>query len=60
MGVFLGLFFHCLQSAVAGHARNQQLAIVLSSDYKIPGGQFDGEFLIRAVSRARPATGPIL
>jgi hypothetical protein len=60
LGVFLDLFFNCLKSAVAGHARNQQLAIVLFGDGKISGSQFDGQFFIRAVCRARTATGPIL
>jgi hypothetical protein len=41
-GVFLDLFFHCLKSAVAGHARDQQLAIALFGDSKISGSQFNG------------------
>jgi hypothetical protein len=59
-GVFLDLLFHCLESAVAGHARDQQLTIGLFGDGKISGGQLDGQLFIRAMSRARTATGPIL
>jgi hypothetical protein len=42
LGVFLDLFFHCFKSAVTGHARDQQLAIALFGDRKVPGSQFDG------------------
>jgi hypothetical protein len=34
--------------------------IVLFGDDKIPGGEIDGQLFIRAVGRARAATGPIL
>jgi hypothetical protein len=59
-GMFLDLFFHCFESAVAGHARDQQLAIALFGDGKISSSQFNGQLFIRAVCRTRTATGPIL
>jgi hypothetical protein len=58
--VFLDLLFHCLEPAVAGHARNQQRTIALFGDGKISSSQFDGELLIGAMCRARTATGPIV
>jgi hypothetical protein len=58
--VFLDLFFHRFESAVAGHARNQQLSIALLCDGKISSGQLDGQLFLRAVGRACTATGPVL
>jgi hypothetical protein len=60
LGALLDLLFRCLKSAVASHARDQQLVIALFGDGKISGGQLNGQLFVRAMSRARSAAGPIL
>jgi len=59
-GMFLHLFFSDLETAVAGHARNEQLPRGLLCDGKVAGGEIDCQFFVRAVSRAGSATGPVL
>jgi hypothetical protein len=49
LGMFLDFLFHCFESAVAGHARNQQLTIALLCNGKITSGQLDRQLFIRAV-----------